>query len=477
MATSGSFNFANNTYTDAGYPNHAQINWSATWNDSTMLWSVSWTATAQGGSTAGRWVSVFSGSVTVTDGAGNTLQTASMSSRIDEAKNNTVLLSGSFTVGIDGNGNRNLNFSGSFQFETTAASGRTSGSQTFALDQILLASTISSVTSNVSVGDDGGTVSVSITRNSSNYTHTVVYTFGSYSTTHTNVGTSDSLTIPATWLNAIPNNPSGTARVTVTTMNGTSPVGEDYKDFTITANVYPTITGLTVAPYGNPSGVSGYVSGFTQATLTTSGVGGVYGSTIRNIAYIRNGSTIANTTDTSYTTGALSGTSASFSVIVTDSRGRTASEEASAITITPYSLPSFSNTSIYRSNSTGTASDSGTYIYIKTTASASGTGNTAALGYSIKAATDANYPADTSFSSNTAVIVGGKSTTTSYNVRLTATDKFGQPSFIYATVSTATFTMDFRVGGLGVAFGKVAEADNELQSAWAIKAPNLLEFH
>ena len=119
----------------------------------------------------------------------------------------------------------------------------------------------------------------------------------------------------------------------------------------------------------------------------------------------------------------------------------------------------------------------GTYIYIKTTASASGTGNTAALGYSIKATTDANFPADTSFSSNTAVIVSGMSTTTSYDVRLTATDKFSQSSFIYAMVSTATFTMDFRVGGLGVAFGKVAEADGEVQSAWAIKAPNLLEFH
>ena len=473
MATSGNFNFTESSYgSGTGYPCYAKIDWSATWNESSMLWTVNWSATAQGGSTAGRWATVFSGSVTVTDGT-NVLQTKSMSGQIEQAKNNTVLLSGSFTVGTDANGNRNLAFSGQFQFETTAASGKSSGSRTFALDQKAMASTISSVTQNVTVGSSGGAVTVNISRKSTSYTHTVKWTFGSHTATQTGQTTSASYTIPASWLSAIPNAASGTGTVTVTTFNGSTQVGTAATaSFTITAGVNPSIGSVSVAARGAAysAGVSGYIAGYSTALITASSVAGVNGSTIKKVEFIRDGAVLSsNTTPTyTYTTGTLTGSSATFSVRVTDSRGRTATKSASAVTIQPYSLPAIT-ANAFRSNSSGTATADGTYIHITASATATPSANSiTALTYATKATTASSYSSEANVGSG--VTKSGFANTTSYDVRIKATDKLGGIAYKYFTIPTASYTMDFKVGGKGVAFGKVAETDNLVDSEWDIRS-------
>ena len=474
MATSGTFNFAESSYgSGTGYPCYAKIDWSATWSDSSMLWTVNWSATAQGGSTTGRWATVFSGSVTVTDGT-NTLQTKSMSARIEQAKNNTVLLSGSFTVGTDANGNRNLAFSGQFQFETTAASGKSSGSQTFALDTKAMASTISSLTSNVTVGSSGGSSTVNISRKSSSYTHTVVWTFGSNTHTETGVATSKSYTIPASWLSAIPNAASGAGTVTVTTYNGSTQIGQPVSTtFTITAGVNPSIGSVSVAPRGaayNAGITSVYIAGYSTARITASSVAGVNGSTIKKVEFIRDGAVLSsNTTPTyTYTTGTLTGSSATFSVRVTDSRGRTATKAASAVTIQPYSLPAIT-ANAFRSNSSGTATADGTYIRITASATATPSANSiTALTYATKATTASSYSSEANVGSG--VTKSGFANTTSYDVRIKATDKLGGVAYKYFTIPTASYTMDFKVGGKGVAFGKVAETDELVDSEWSIRS-------
>lgn len=473
MATSGNFNFAEASYgSGTGYPCYANIAWTATWNESSMLWTVNWSATAQGGSTAGRWSTVFSGSVTVTDGT-NTLQTKSMSGQIEQAKNNTVLLSGSFTVGTDTNGNRNLAFSGQFQFETTATSGKSSGSQTFALDQKAMASTISSVTQNVTVGSSGGAVTVNISRKSTAYTHTVKWTFGSHTATLTGQTTSASYTIPASWLSAIPNAASGTGTVTVTTFNGSTQVGTAATaSFTITAGVNPSIGSVSVAARGAAysAGVSGYIAGYSTALITASNVAGVNGSTIKKVEFIRDGAVLSsNTTPTyTYTTGTLTGSFATFSVRVTDSRGRTATRAASAVTIQAYSLPAIT-ANAFRSNSSGTATADGTYIRITASATATPSANSiTALTYATKATTASSYSSEANVGSG--VTKSGFSNTTSYDVRVKATDKLGGVAYKYFTIPTASYTMDFKVGGKGVAFGKVAETDELVDSEWDIRS-------
>lgn len=473
MATSGSFNFANNTYTDAGWPNHAKVSWSASWDSSTLQWTVSWSAVADGASNSTRWVTVFDGSVTVTDGNGNTLQTKSMSGQVAQAKNNTELVSGSFTVGVDTNGNRNLAFSGQFHFEHSGAAGLTSGSQTFALDQMPMASTISSV-NNVTVGSSGGAVTVNINRKSSNYTHTVVWSFGSNSYTQTGQGASASYTIPASWLTAIPNVASGTGTVTVTTYSGSTQVGSAATaNFTITAGVNPSIGSVTVAPRGAAytAGITSvYIAGYSTALITASSVAGVNGSSISKYEFIKDGTVLATYTSSaasySHTTGTLTGSSATFSVRVTDSRGRIATKAASAISIASYSLPSVT-ANAFRSNSSGTADNDGAYIRITASATATPSANSiTALTYATKATSASSYGAEANIGSG--VIASGFANTTSYDVRIKATDKLGQSSYRYFTIPTAEYTMDFKVGGKGVAFGKVAETDNLVDSAWDI---------
>ena len=129
---------------------------------------------------------------------------------VSHASDGTKTCAFSATCGI------NVTLSGTYYGNVTA-----SGSGVF--NTIARASTISSVTSSVSVNGINA-VTVAITRASSSFTHTVAFAFGSYSQTITGVGTSTSYAIPTSWLNAIPNATSGTAKVTVTTYSGSTKI-------------------------------------------------------------------------------------------------------------------------------------------------------------------------------------------------------------------------------------------------------------
>ncbi len=476
MATSGSYLTSQvvNPYTGDGCPDRANISWSAVWNPSTLVWTVSWSANGAG-YTNNNYVTIFSGTVTITDAGGNVLQTKSMSGQIAQARRDVQLVSGSFNVGIDTLGNSSINFSATFRIGVNGASGESTGSQSFALDAKPQGSIISSFTSPVSVGSSGGACAVSITRYSSSYTHDVTWTFGSYSYTATGVGTSTSYTIPASWLNAIPNAANGTGTITVVTKSGGTQVGNAATaQFTVSANVNPTIGSVTVAPRGTAysAGITTvYIAGYSTALITASSVSGVQGSTISKVEFLRDGTVISsNTTRTyTYTTGTLNGSSATFSVRVTDSRGKTATKAASAITIKAYATPSFSSANAYRCNSSGTAQNDGTYIRVTASAVATPSENSiTALTYATKATTSSTWSAEANVGSG--VTASGFANTTSYDVRITATDKLGNKSYKYYTIPTAEYTMDFKVGGKGVAFGKVAETDNLVDSAWGIKS-------
>lgn len=478
MATSGSYLTSQvvNAYTGDGCPDRANISWSATWDASSMLWTVNWSANGAGYYN-NNYVTIFSGTVTITDGNGNTLQTKSMSGQIPYARKDVQLVSGSFSVGVNTYGDRNIAFSATFRIGVNGSSGESTGSQTFALDNIPLASTISSVTQNVSVGSSGGVATVNIVRNNASYTHRVVWVFGSNSYTQTGQGTTASYTIPASWLAAIPNSASGSASVTVTTFNGSTQIGQSVSaTFTVSAAVNPSIGGFSVAPRGtayNAGMTTVYIAGYSTALLSASSAAGVNGSSIAKYEFI-NGSTViasynSSASSYSHTTGTLTGSSASFSVRVTDTRGRTATKAASAITIKAYATPSFSTANAYRCDSSGTASNDGTYLRVLATAVATPTENSiTALTYATKATTSSTWSGESTVGSG--VIASGFANTTSYDVRIKATDKLGQSSYRYFTIPTAEYTMDFKEGGKGVAFGKVAETDNLVDSTWAIKS-------
>lgn len=392
----------------------------------------------------------FSFSAALSGNQTKTLYTKTVT--VAHAANGTKTCSFSATAGI------NVTLGGTYYGNVTA-----SGSGVF--NTIARASSISSVTSSVSVTGSNA-VTVAITRASSSFTHKVVFTFGSYSKTTEDVGTSTSYTIPQSWLNAIPNATSGTAKVTVTTYSGSTKIGSTVsKNFTLTvpSTVIPIISAVTLteAVSGLAAAFGGYVQNKSRIKASITAAGALsstvktYKTTIQSASY----------SGASFTSGILrqSGTS-NVTIKVTDSRGRSASVTRS-ITVNPYSAPKISGFTGTRCLENGTENYDGTYLKASVKYSISTVGNKNTTDYKLEykaqnsdtwtALTNGTgYAVDTDIISANAIL----DVDSSYDLRLTVTDYFGTVQSV-ATVPTAFTLLDFNASGKGVAFGKVSEED------------------
>ena len=358
----------------------------------------------------------------------------------------------------------NVTLSGTYYGNVTA-----SGSGVF--NTIARASTISSVTSSVAVNGTNA-VTVAITRASSSFTHTVVFTFGSYSQTVTGVGTSTSYAIPQSWLNAIPNATSGTAKVTVTTYSGSTKIGSAVsKNFTLTvpSTVVPTISGVTLAE--GVSGIAAQFGGYVQTKSKLSvkiTAAGALSSTIKTYKTVVQGATF---TGASITSGILmqSGTS-TVTITVTDSRGRTASTTRSLVVI-PYVAPKITSFQGFRCLANGTENYDGTYVNSAANFSISAVNqkNTASYTIEYKLQTASTWTALTSGSvyalnSNIISASGLFSVDNSYDIRLTVKDYFTTVVSTFE-IPTAFTLLDFNKSGKGLAFGKVSELADGVEFA------------
>ena len=382
---------------------------------------------------------------------------------ISHASDGTKTCSFSATCGI------NVTLSGTYYGNVTA-----SGSGTF--DTIARASTISGVTSSVSVTGSNA-VTVSISRKASSFTHTVVFSIGSYSNTQTGIGTSASYTIPQSWLNAIPNATSGTAKVTVTTYSGSTKIGSAVSmNFTLTvpSTVVPTISAVSLseAVSGLATQFGSYVQNKSKIAVKITAAG-VLSSTIKTYKTTIQG---ANFTAASFTSGVLtkSGTS-TVTITVTDSRGRTASTTRS-ITVTAYAAPKITSFQGFRCLANGTENYEGTYLNVAVNFSISSVGskNTASYTVEYKLKTATTWTALTSGSvyalnSNIVSASGAFGIDNSYDIRLTVKDYFATVTSAF-DIPTAFTLLDFNVSGKGVAFGKVSELTEGIEFALPMKS-------
>ena len=377
---------------------------------------------------------------------------------------------GPFTGNADGTCSVNiaLEFRG-WTYDGSGASGFTiSGSRTVSLQTVSRVSYVG-----ISNCTMGSATTLTISRSSSSFTHTLTYSFGNATgTIATKTSeTSISWTPPLTLANQIPNSVSGTVQVTIQTYNGTTLVGTTANSATLSvpASVVPTFTGISVTKVDGdvPSSWGIYVQNKSKATLAITGAAGVYGSTIT--AYSITGNNLASTSS-SVTTGFLTNAGHnSFSARVQDSRGRWSNTISVGFNVVEYAPPSFSNYSILRCTSAGTTSANGTYgkgAAVFEFASCSGKNSvTTAVAY--KKSSDTDYTnAGKTFTSGTAFIFGGGNLSVdyTYDIRYSLTDAFGTVSVVQ-TLSTASVLMDFKSGGTGLAIGKVSEKDN-FECAW-----------
>ena len=330
------------------------------------------------------------------------------------------------------------------------------------------------VTSSV---EAGGTSTVTfINPYLSNVYHVVDWRFGTkVKSTTTAVGASStSYTIPLSWLTVIPSSTSGTATVSVTTYaSGGLELGTDTYSFTITApsSAVPTLS-LATARINNsvPSSWGIYVQGQSGVTITATAAG-YQGSTISSYT-ISGGATGTQSSNVFTISTIYSSGSITYTVKVTDSRGRTATASTS-ISVVAYSAPAFSATDAFRCVAAGTASDTGTYISAKATGTFSSVSskNSMTLKVQYALSTSGAYSTAVTLTNGTASIIGNGSIDINYSfkVKFTLSDQFNTIEKVL-NVGTAAFTVFFRQGGNGVAIGKVSERANavEINPDWDI---------
>lgn len=326
----------------------------------------------------------------------------------------------------------------------------------------------------------GSAATMNITAYNTAYSHKLTWKFGSHTATQTvAAGTATaSYTIPLSWLDAIPSATSGSASVTLDTLDtGGNSLGTSTHSFTVTvpSSVVPAISSITVSPVNSNSAISGwgiYVYGKSKATIGISGAAGVYGSTIKSYS-ITTSPSVGSTTASSFTTGTIySYGTITVTAKVTDTRGRTATK-TTTFYVYPYAAPYFSSVEAYRCNSSGTQDDTaGTYAYLKVSFGRYAlSGSNAVTAKVTLSQVGGTYSTTSSLTSGTAVILGSSNLAIDavYNAVITLTDTVGSVSTYTVEIGSVAYVMHVKKGGKAVGFGMAAGDDETASFGWAVK--------
>ena len=309
----------------------------------------------------------------------------------------------------------------------------------------------------------GASVTINMARASSSFDHTLTYSFGGASgTIGSDLATSKAWEVPLSLASQIPNGTSGTCTITCKTYNGSTLIGTKTVSLTlkVPSSVVPSISALTVSE--GVSGLStqfgGYVQNKSKAKVAITATG-AYSSTISSYKTTVAGKSYSGN---SFTSGVLtsSGT-VTIATTVTDSRGRTASKETT-ITVQAYTAPKISKF-------TSARTDAGVSVTMNFSVTSLNSKNTKSYSVDYKLKTSdtwTNLTSGSVYSYNaTQTFANTFSTESSYDLRLVVTDYFGTSSqaTAYAEIATAFTLLDFNSSGKGIAFGKVSEAENQME--------------
>lgn len=256
-------------------------------------------------------------------------------------------------VNHDADGGKTISISGSVTGPaSTSMAGRvTSGSKNVDLDTIPRASTVTATNANI-----GSKTTITISRASSSFTHTLTYAFGGLTGTIATktTGTSVSWTVPTTFYAKIPNDPSGKCTITCDTYSGATKIGTTTCTFTATAAesvCAPIVSVTAVDTNANVIALTGsnkrIVKGFSDVKVTTTVEAQNSASVSASNVSVTCGS--AKKTGTSVTFDDAE--SATIQATATDSRGYPATATASGLTLVNYIVPTIKET-IYRESPT-----------------------------------------------------------------------------------------------------------------------------
>lgn len=346
---------------------------------------------------------------------------------------------------------------------TGISAGTIEKSASLTLDTIPRATTPSV---SASSADMGTSVTISLPRASSSFTHDLAYQFngGSWVSIATGVGISYAWTVPDL-ATSIPNATSGTIRVRCITKNGSTTIGTKYDSMTakVPASVVPDLPELAIqeATSGLAAQFGAYIQGKSKLAVSVAAAG-IKGSSIEAYQTTVQGKTY---TDDSFTSDVLasSGT-VTLKTRVKDSRGRWSGWAAYGVTVLAYAKPKIQALEAYRCNAAGTAQDDGTYIAVRYQYSVTSLNskNTAAMAVQYKRSTETSYTSlltGTALSANTTAKPTTPTFSTDYqfDIQMTVEDWFGATTVAATVLPSGKVILDIKADGLGIAFGKTSE--------------------
>ena len=361
--------------------------------------------------------------------------------------NGYVLKTGTTRIYHNNDGTKSFSADGGAGIYTTAVN--CTGSGSWDLPTIPRASSFS-----VSGNKLNSQVSVSISRASNNFTHTLIYQLGSVTRQYTGLTTSASFTPPISDANEFPSNStSKNATLTLITYNGSTEIGRKLIDYTMylgnESDYNPTFT-YTLSDsenldYGSYVQNVSYLSGAISATAR-------YGASIKSysVRFDDNVYSSANFTTSKpiSRSGNVTGT-----IVVTDTRDKSTTQTFT-INVLAYNKPIISLFNVVRDSTTPAN------IIVSLNISVTNlTNNSKTYLLKYKKSSDIAYTTqvldNTNYSLNTNVTLS-LSEDYSYNFKLVISDDF------YTTerdidIASAFSLLNFNASGKGVAFGKVSE--------------------
>ena len=447
MALSGSI--STNGAPGEGEGRYYTLSWTATQSIANNTSTISWTLSTAGGYSS--WITERTVYVDI-DGE----RVFSKTNAVDRYRG--TIATGTKTISHNSDGTRS--FSVSLAAAIYYSSIQCTGSQTFTLDTIARASTLS-----VSDGTLGTKTTPTADRKSSSFTHTLTWECGSYSgpIATKSSATSWNFTPELKLASVAPYGQKVYCTYTLSTYNGSTLVGTDSKSvwFTIPSSVKPSCTLSLSDSNGYASTYGGYIQGESQLSVTINATQ-AYGSPISRYSASANGTTYSTRT---FTTSALNkvGTN-TISATVTDGRERPGSV-SSNITVLAYSRPQITNLKVRRCNANGTENDRGGYgkISFHCTITPLSNKNTRACSLRYRqsgATTWTNAPAITlsAYNQDCNPPVIQMSDAHSYEVQINLTDAFGTTSAV-TSISTGYCLYHIPASGKGITFGGIAEGD------------------
>lgn len=361
--------------------------------------------------------------------------------------------SGTTTVSHNADGSKSISVSASFNNADRGTYLPTTGSCSGSLKLTTIPRATTPSIDKPSL-DCGSAIKISGTSASSNFSHKVYVTWNG---TKTQIGTiasgtttpSFSYTIPTAWEKNIPDSTSGIATFTLETISGSTSVGSKTVNATIKvrSGVVPSIGTVSISDTNSIcAGIGQYVQSQSKLKFTIA-TSGNQDSTITSVSTKFNGQTYSGSTFTTQTiqnSGTLT-----YTITVTDSRGRTATKSGS-VSVVAYNPPSLTNVSAKRANSGYAVDESnGTYalLHFKVGFTSLSNKNVTSFYIQYRASGASSWTKVNSWANNYTLEQDYKagnlftSTTTTYEIAFGIKDKFMSDYSWQIVTVTPTYTL------------------------------------